>query len=1264
MKKTVRIIVIALIIIAVTFSLSKVIYAATVEKTTILCRDENMFNALKTELASHILLPTDVDPTALAIQIPTDDIPTITELNLYNKQITDITGIEVFTALEKLNLGKNNISSISQLQNLNNLEELQLNDNIHVGSNLYSVLSNKTTLIKLNISNTGTSVIGFIEHLTELQELEMANGSFGDLTSIERLNKLKKLDVSGNQSIRTIESILKLQNTLEILNISNTGIKKLEIKTAEELGEGYEVGIGIYNLTKLKELYIRSLDIDTLEPVVINKYVEEHHKDEDDNWVGENVAYLNNLEVLDIGYINRNENSNVNIPSFSDIKCFWNLKKLYMEKNQLTDVSGIYELPAIEEINLKDNKINDLSGIVNLVEETDEHDNTYTVVKDWLKATTIDLSGNEIDDISLFPYLYGKNDISFLDLSSNHIYDIGGIEWIDGTLKLQDQRIHMSIYKKPIDLNLNQYIILLPIMQMAKSSGSKVYAANANYVTTGCTLNNDSNYTKVNYYNVIIDKSKTQDSDEISVELTGGIADGSKIIYNITDDAYYGIDSILFNDQNLCDVVFGKLYETDKDRYLIKRGKIINTYHDIITNTTEIDASNKNVADVVGLENFDGILDLNISANKNIQSIEPLKFCTTLEVLNASETSIGDNISPIEKMEQIKELLINNVGLTKIDSINNLTNIKKQKQEETTLIELGLSANSLDSINGVEEILSLRKLSATDNNLTEIPDLTPLENLERLTLFSNKISKFPKVGTASNKNNTLKFIFMSGNKLTDISELANVTDITELNLSNNLLDDEDIQKIKNVLVNGKLFIAGNKIKDISQLRSSISKVSELDVAKNCIEDVSTIADRFKTNGTLTANNQRISVVLEQTDQNEVLYDLPQIFIAAKTPNYNFFATNQDFEVENCSIVENKVKINVAELGNKVATVKIKGGAGINTILSISAPINVEVNYNVKDWTKDDVKATISFTNRNNVTITNNDGSREYTFTENGEFTFEFEDEYGMQGSKKVEVTWIDKEAPKITGVENGKTYTHDVTPIITDNHELGSIVLTKDGTPIDGYTSGTPINEYGQYVLTAKDSVNNETVVSFTIGEEPTPTPTQSPTPTPSPKPSPTSVPTPTPTLNPTPTPSPTSKPTPTPTPTSTDKFESDKYTIDETNELITDIDLDQTLETFKQNINSTLNYRVTDKNGVELSNTSKVGTGCKVIVGNKEYRIVVRGDLTGTGNIGINDLAQAQKVAVELIKEDLKILATDFNKNGKIDISDLAKIQKIFVGK
>lgn len=51
-----------------------------------------------------------------------------------------------------------------------------------------------------------------------------------------------------------------------------------------------------------------------------------------------------------------------------------------------------------------------------------------------------------------------------------------------------------------------------------------------------------------------------------------------------------------------------------------------------------------------------------------------------------------------------------------------------------------------------------------------------------------------------------------------------------------------------------------------------------------------------------------------------------------------------------------------------------------------------------------------------VTITNNGGSNQYTFKENGDFTFEFVDAAGNKGSVTAKMSNIDKVAPKLSVV--------------------------------------------------------------------------------------------------------------------------------------------------------------------------------------------------------------------------------------------------------
>ena len=1208
----------SIIAIIAIFVVSRVIYAATVEKTPIVCQDENMFNSLKNALSSYILLPGDADKTTLTINIPTESIPQITELDLTDKNISNITGIEKLSYLTKINLGKNKITDISPLAELNYISDLKLNDN-NIGNSVSSVLLNKTSITKLNLSSTGLVDISFISSLNALQELEIANGSFNNLNAIINLRHLKKLNISGNQSIRTIQNILYLSE-LEYLNISNTGIDKLELDPDNK--------IGIYNLRELKELYVSGIDVESLYPIIQTYTNEHHHIDEYGEWVSEEEALLLKLEVLDISYIKKYEDSYVSIPSFYELNTLKNLKKLYIQGNFLTSVYNIYEMRELQEINLKDNKINDLSGLVYKETETDEYGVNHEVVKDYFRATSIDLSHNEIDDLRIFAYIPNKSNIQYLNLSNNHIHSIEYIEDVGGTLKLQDQTVNFPVYKKKADID--HYILLTSIMQNAKKPGNKLYSENAKYTTSGCVLNTNPNYQTPDLFNVIIDKNKTEE-DNMSISLSGGIADGTVINFIITEDAYSGIDSLIFNDSNLTTVIYQELYnllKDEDDRYLVKGGQILNVNHEVISRVEKLDLFNSNISDITGLGNFDNLKDLNISKNINIRTLEPLKYCSNIEILNASETSVGDNISAIKELKNLKTLILNNIGMTKIDSINNLIKNISDNGEELLLEELDISANLLNNINGIENITSLKKLSVTSNNLTEIPDLSNLLMLNRLTAYSNKITKIPKLSNSSN----LKYILLSDNKITDISELGKLGSIIELELNNNLLDDSDLENIKNTRITNTLNLAGNCITDISAIKANISNIRVLDISKNMIKDVSSIDERFSQNGTLTANNQKIAIVLEPTNQENVLVDLPQLFIATKNPN-SYFYTNNDFELNNCTLQENKISIKISEIENNIATVKILGGKGVDSVVSIVPPIQTDITYSSSEWTNQNVTATISFKNRENVHINTSDEKNNHVFTENGEFTFEYVDEYGMNGSTKAVVTWIDKEAPQIKGVTNNQTYQNSVKAYITDNHELSSIKIQKDNNQDTDYISGTEITEIGEYTLIAKDSVNNEARIKFTIKAPNAPEDPEDPDDPENPE--------------------------------DPEKIESSNYVVNNEDRIITNIQPETNYENFQSNIVATSEFIVKNKNGNELSEDDKIKTGCIMSTKIGTYKLIVKGDANGDGNADIKDILLANKH--RLGKASLKdeyLIAGDVNKDGKVDIRDILQINKYRLNK
>lgn len=108
----------------------------------------------------------------------------------------------------------------------------------------------------------------------------------------------------------------------------------------------------------------------------------------------------------------------------------------------------------------------------------------------------------------------------------------------------------------------------------------------------------------------------------------------------------------------------------------------------------------------------------------------------------------------------------------------------------------------------------------------------------------------------------------------------------------------------------------------------------------------------------------------------------------------------------------------------------------------------EIEYSITETTNQDVTATL-VNKSTEITVTNNDGKDTYTFTENGEFTFEFVNNKGIKGTATAKVDWIIKTlpTPSITYTPNTLT-NQDVTATVTFDR-VGTQIIDEDGSKIE-----------------------------------------------------------------------------------------------------------------------------------------------------------------------------------------------------------------------
>lgn len=238
------------------------------------------------------LIPQDVN------EITAKTAAQIQFLDLDKQGISDLSGLEYFTGLERLKLQGNQIQDLKPLQNLTYLTELWLRKN------------KVTDLTPL-------------QGLTELKTLLLTDNLIEDLEPIEGLNKLQMLDLRDNQ-IDDLTPLKDLHN-LTTLDVSDNGFGDL---TALE------------GLSKLQ--YLQANDNDLLELPDFKNLTELYDLRLDNNRITD-LTPLKGLAKLN--YISLSNNQVSDLTPLQDLKA---LTGVWITNNQLADLTPLEKLPILK----------------------------------------------------------------------------------------------------------------------------------------------------------------------------------------------------------------------------------------------------------------------------------------------------------------------------------------------------------------------------------------------------------------------------------------------------------------------------------------------------------------------------------------------------------------------------------------------------------------------------------------------------------------------------------------------------------------------------------------------------------------------------------------------------------------------------------------------------------------------------------------------------------------------------------------------------
>lgn len=158
-------------------------------------------------------------------QLQTDNlsknvVKSIEVLDLSNRNLTSIAGLEAFTNLKEINLSGNLLTDVTSLSNLEHLTMVDLSFN-----QLQALALQGEHLTVLNLESNRFVTLDFMKTMPELKKLNMRANKVVDLSPLAGHQHLEYLNLRGNQvkELTALESL----GTLLDLNVRNNQISSI-----------------------------------------------------------------------------------------------------------------------------------------------------------------------------------------------------------------------------------------------------------------------------------------------------------------------------------------------------------------------------------------------------------------------------------------------------------------------------------------------------------------------------------------------------------------------------------------------------------------------------------------------------------------------------------------------------------------------------------------------------------------------------------------------------------------------------------------------------------------------------------------------------------------------------------------------------------------------------------------------------------------------------------------------------------------------------
>lgn len=235
---------------------------------------------------------------------------------------------------------------------------------------------------------------------------------------------------------------------------------------------------------------------------------------------------------------------------------------------------------------------------------------------------------------------------------------------------------------------------------------------------------------------------------------------------------------------------------------------------------------------------------LNIGERPNPLKRFGLDLMPNIEVLGLGFTTIED-ISPVYKFKQLKQLWLTKTGITDYTFLNNIPHLEG----------IDLSQNGVSDLTFLKHYPNLKVVSAAGNNITTINALAELKQLESLNLDLNNITDL----AALNDLQHLKAVSLDNNQITNLSALSNKPLLERLFISHN--KDLDLKTLKAPALK-ELTATDNNTKQLDFL-ANLPNLETLNADNNAITSLKGLEDARAIRNLSVSNNEITSLSLSR-----------------------------------------------------------------------------------------------------------------------------------------------------------------------------------------------------------------------------------------------------------------------------------------------------------------------------------------------------------------------------------------------------------------